>query len=172
MTGVSTPEMTVLEDERLSAREKALLVTDGTVTQLLEAFAGERITVKKLDQRLVKGGPPSLAVGEDEPVMSRRILLRGDRRAYLHAESWLVPSRLPPNMQEAMQNTDTPIGELWKAARLETFREILEVRRETNPEVSGLLGGAGMLLARSYLVNTAGRPISLVIERFPAGLFT
>jgi chorismate-pyruvate lyase len=172
---VSNPrpfERSILEDASLSLLQKALLVTDGTLTQLLEVFTGETIRVRKLGQSVGQGGPALLAVGADEPVISRRILLCGDRRAYLHAESWLVPARMPADLRDSMQATDTPIGQLWKAARLETFREIVDFRRETSPEISGLLGSGAGILARSYLVNTAGRPMSLIVERFPADLFT
>jgi chorismate-pyruvate lyase len=165
-------ERAILEDARLTLIQKALLVTDGTLTQLLEVFAGERIRVRKLHQAQVLGGPESLSVQPDEPVINRTILLRGERRAYLHAESWLVPSRMPPGMAEALQTTDTPIGHLWKAARLETFREIVGYRRETHAEVASLLGSDNELLSRSYLVIAGGRPMSLVVERFPAQLFT
>jgi chorismate-pyruvate lyase len=165
-------EGAVADDTALSPVQKALLVTDGTVTQLLEVLAGEKIRVQKLGQSLVRGGPASLAVGNDEPVISRRILLRGDRRVYLHAESWLVPARMPADMQEALIHTDMPIGQLWKAARLETFREIVDFRRESNPEIGKVLGGDAQILSRSYLVFTGGRPMSLVIEHFAADLFT
>lgn len=172
MNHSSRLENKVLEDAALSRLQKALLVTDGTLTQLLEVFAGEKIRVQKLGQSLVSGGPPSLAVSDGEPVIRRCILLRGERRAYLHAESWLVPARMPVHMQEELQNTDMPIGQLWRAARLETFREIIDFQRESNPEVARLLGSSADILARSYLVNAGGRPMSLVAERFPADLFT
>jgi chorismate-pyruvate lyase len=165
-------ERSVMDDTSLSSMQKALLVTDGTVTQLLEVFAREEIRVKKLGQSQVQGGPALLAAGDDEPVISRRILLCGDRRAYLHATSWLVPARMPREMQAALTLTDAPIGQLWKAARLETFREIVDFRPESNPEISGMLGSTAGLLSRSYLVNTGGRPMALVVERFPADLFT
>jgi chorismate-pyruvate lyase len=165
-------ERAVIEDARLSPMQKTLLVTDGTVTQLLEAFTGEPMRVKKLGQSLVSGGPAPLMVGAQEPVISRRILLCGARRAYLHAESWLVPARMPRDMQEALERTDRPIGQLWKAARLETFREIVDFHREANPEVATLLDSGADILARSYLVYTGGQPMSLVVERFPADLFT
>ena len=165
-------ESSVLEDASLGPLQKALLVTDGTLTQLLEAFSGEKIRVHKLGQSLVQGGPALLAVPAEEPVICRRILLRGDRRVYLHAESWLVPARMPREMVDALANTDTPMGRLWKAARLETFREIVDFRRETNPEISALLGGSATILARSYVLHRRDLPMSLVSERFPADLFT
>ena len=171
MNPLKSFECMVLEDPDLSPVQKALLVTDGTLTQLLEVFAGERIRVRKLDQRRAPGGPALLAVDASELVLCRRILLCGEHRAYLHAESWLVPARTPVEMQDALQNTDKPIGQLWKAARLETFREIVDFQREVNPTVSGLLGSGARILTRRYLVHTGGSPMALVVERFPADLF-
>jgi chorismate-pyruvate lyase len=172
VSGPKPVERAVVNDAQLSLPQKALLVTDGTVTQLLEVFAGEAIRVEKLGQVLGQGGPAPLGVAADEPVINRRILLRGGRRAYLHAESWLVPARMPPEMQAALRDTDTPIGQLWRAARLETFREIVEFRRIAFAAVGALLGCGNELLMRSYLVNTGGRPMCLVVERFAADLFT
>jgi hypothetical protein len=56
-------------------------------------------------------------------------------------------------------------------ARLEAFRELLEFRRESDAAVEGMLGGASPLLVRSYLIITAVRPMSLVVERLPTDLF-
>lgn len=172
MKDIRGAEVAVMDDRNLSTSQKALLVTDGTVTQLLEVFSGEKVRVRKLGQSLTAGGPAVLQVSGEEPVITRRILLCGDTRKYLHAESWLVPARMPRDLQNALQNTDTPIGQLWKASRLETFREIIDFRREDNSEVSGLLETRAGLLSRSYLVRTGGQPMALIVERFAADLFT
>ena len=166
-----TPEKLIAGDVTLSLLQKTLLITDGTVTQLLEVFTGEKIRVEKLEHQLVRGGPENLGVSADEPVLSRVILLRGDTRPYMYAHSWLVPARMPGPMQEAMRQTDTPIGQLWKTSRLETFREIVEFQREQDPAVSALLGADGPLLSRSYLIHTGGKPMGLIAEKFPAALF-
>lgn len=165
------PEKLIAADPALSLLQKTLLITDGTVTQLLEVFTGERIRVEKLEHRLVQGGPDKLGVAAEEPVLSRVILLRGESRPYMYAHSWLVPGRMPAVMQEAMRQTDTPIGQLWKISRLETFREIVDFRREQDPEVGALLGAGGPLLSRSYLIHTGGQPMGLIAEKFPAALF-
>ena len=166
-----TPERLIAGDLTLSLLQKTLLITDGTVTQLLEVFTSETIRVEKLEHVLVRGGPEKLGVKPDEPVLSRVILLRGDTRPYMYAHSWLVPARMPGSMQEAMRQTDTPIGQLWKTSRLETFREIVEFQREQDPAVSSLLGTDGPLLSRSYLIHTGGKPMGLIAEKFPAALF-
>lgn len=167
-----TPERAIAEDDTLSVLQKVLLITDGTVTQLLEIYTGEKISVQKLEHVLVAGAPSSLRVSATEPVLSRRILLRGATRPYMYAHSWLVPSRMPKGMQEAMLQTDTPIGQLWKAARLETYREIIDFRREQDSEVAALFGVDTALLARTYLISAGGTPMGLIAEKFPASYFS
>ena len=167
-----TPERVIANDPSLSALQKVLLTTDGTVTQLLEIFTSEKISVQKLGHSLVNGAPSSLGVPASEPVLSRRILLRGATRPYMYAHSWLVPSRMPRGMQETILQTDTPIGQLWKAARLETFREIIDFRREQDSEVAALFGIDGPLLSRTYLISAGGAPMGLIMEKFPATYFS
>lgn len=161
----------IFGDQTLSVLQKVLLITDGTVTQLLEIYTGEPISVQKLEHTIVMGGPAALAVSATEPVISRRILLRGAARPYMYAHSWLVPSRMPPGMQEAVLHTDTPIGQLWKAARLETFREIIDFRREHDREVAALFEIDSALLSRTYLIHAGGSPMGLITEKFPASYF-
>jgi chorismate-pyruvate lyase len=166
-----SPERAIAEDDTLSVLQKVLLITDGTVTQLLEIYTGEKISVQKLEHVLVTGAPSSLGVPATEPVLSRRILLRGTSRPYMYAHSWLVPSRMPRDMQQAIVQTNTPIGQLWKAARLETFREIIDFRREQNSGIAALFGVDGTLLSRTYLISAGGVPMGLIVEKFPATYF-
>lgn len=166
-----SPERLIAADESLSTLQKVLLITDGTVTQLLEIYTQEKIFVQKLEHALVRGAPAELEVSSTEPVLSRRILLRSADRPYLFAHSWLVPTRMPRGMQETILNTDTPIGQLWKAARLETYREIIDFRREQNAEVAELFGAEGPLLSRTYLIHSGGAPMGLIVEKFPSALF-
>jgi chorismate-pyruvate lyase len=164
-------ERVIADDAALSLLQKVLLTTDGTVTQLLEIYSNEKIRVEKLEHELVKGGPPLLQVSVDEPVLSRRILLRGAVRPYMYAHSLLVLSRMPRGMQETILTTDTPIGQLWKASRLETFREIVDFRRERDTNVAILFGIDAPLLSRTYLIHAGGLPMGLIVEKFPANCF-
>lgn len=166
-----TPDRLIADDDSLSLLQKVLLTTDGTVTQLLEILTGERIRVDKLEHELVRGGPALLDVPQTEPVLSRKILLRGATAAYMYAHSFLVPSRLPQGMQAQMLGTDTPIGQLWKAARLETYREIVDYRREADPAIAALFGIESPILSRSYLIRVGGAPMGLITEKFPASSF-
>ena len=166
-----TPESAIADDPELSQLQKILLTTDGTVTQLLALITGEPIRVQKLEHVMVTGAPSPLAVSATEPVLSRRILLRSETRAYMYAHSWLVPARMPPDMQSKMLHTDTPIGQLWKTARLETFREIVDFRRERDDNVATLFGTESALLSRTYLIHAGGSPMGLIVEKFPASYF-
>jgi chorismate-pyruvate lyase len=165
-----TPELAIAGDASLSLLQKTLLITDGTVTQLLEVFTGEKIQVEKLEHGMVTGGPAELEAGA-EPVLSRRILLRGPQRAYMFAQSWLVPARLPAEMLADMAQANTPMGQLWKSLRLETYREIVDFRREEDAAVATLLGEPGPLLTRRYLIHRGGRPMGLIAEKFSARIF-
>ena len=172
MSGSVTPERAIANDASLSVQQKVLLTTDGTVTQLLEIYSGEKISVQKLEHALMKGGPSSLEVSATESVLSRRILLRGTTRPYMYAHSWLVLSRMPQGMQESILRTRTPIGQLWKAARLETFREIIDFRREQDHEIAALFAVETLLLSRTYLISAGGAPMGLIVEKFPVNFFT
>lgn len=167
----SKPEQRIADDSSLSLWQKVLLTTDGTVTQLLELYTGQRIKVRKLEHVVIDGAAPILAVPPQEKVLSRTILLCGPTQPYMYAQSLLVLSRLPASMRDAMTQTDTPIGQLWKSEKLETFREVIEYRREDNPQVAGLFGVAAQLLSRSYLIHAGGAPMGLITEKFPATYF-
>jgi chorismate-pyruvate lyase len=161
------PDRIVVDDDSLSEFQKILLTTDGTVTQLLEIHTGEKMRVVKLGHAVVEGGPHWLQVPGTEPVLSRRIVLRGGTRPWLYANSWLVLSRLPAGMQETLLHTDTPIGQLWRGARLETYREIVDFRRERDASIAGLFGSDAALLSRSYVIRSGGAVMGLIEEKFP-----
>jgi chorismate-pyruvate lyase len=166
-----TPDRVVVEDDSLSEFQKILLTTDGTVTQLLEIHTGEAMRVVKLGHAVGSGGPALLDAPATEAVLSRRILLHGKSQPWLYAQSWLVLSRLPHGMQETLLHTDTPIGQLWRRERLETFREIVDFRREHNLEIAALFGTAVPLLSRSYVIRSRGAVLGLIEEKFPVTHF-
>lgn len=117
----------------LSAYQKVLLMTHGTVTHLLELFAGESISVQKIEQTVTNEGHKELAVLPEEPVLKRIVLLRGDQKCYLYAESHFVLTRLPPAIREALVASNKPIGRLWRENKMETYREVIAYHREKAP---------------------------------------
>ena len=111
--GVMGPSGDGPQVARLSTIQRILLATDGTVTSVLEAYAGEPMALVKLSQRLVKPPPATpLQLTAREQVMARTILLEGKTTAtaFLYAQSLVVPQRLHPRLRHELVTGDEPIG--------------------------------------------------------------
>lgn len=157
--------------------QRILLGTDGTVTHILEAYAGEPIEVVKL---LHERGAPSevdadLDVDGNDEVLRRQVLLRGrhSRRNLLYAEAVVALGRVEAAFLEGLVTTDKPIGVLLAERRTETFREILHVGRERAGAVGTHFGleESAAVISRRYRIVHAHRPVILITERFPADFF-
>lgn len=157
--------------------QHVLLVTDGTVTNVLEAYAGEPITVVKLRQTIEPAGRSvsDLDVRQSDAVMRREVLLRGSEsgRTFVHALSQIVPDRLDPAIRRGLLESSKPIGRLIEENHLETFREILSAQREPAGArgVHFGLGHTAPVTSRTYRIIAGGRPIMLITETFPVDAF-
>lgn len=142
----------------LTPLQRVLLVTDGTVTDILEAHFLEPIRLVKLAQRVA---------GES---LERRILLRGANsgRVYVYAESVIALDRLDKKLREELLNSDMPLGRLWIEHKLETFKEPFEARFQPAGELAGHFGvdAAAALLMRSYRVISGGAAVMTISEYF------
>lgn len=166
-----------LRIHELSLLQQVLLVTDGTLTNLLELYTAEQIHVLKLAEALrpAGNGQGLLALTEEQPVLERIIVLQGrtSRRNWLYAESLIVPDRLEPRFQERLLHSREPIGKLWQEQRAETFKQQVAAYRQP---AAGLgcyfdLEAGDELLCRTYLVFSQRQPIMLISEKFPACYF-
>jgi chorismate-pyruvate lyase len=158
----------------LSRFQRILLTTDGTVTHILEACAGERIRVVKLEHSAMTArlDNPALEMFAPEAVILRRILLQGmdSGQNYLYADSVMLVDRLAPALAEALVATDEPVGRLMYDRRLETFREVLSCGQEPAGACSLHfdIDPASPLLVRTYRVMASGRPVMVITEKFPS----
>lgn len=154
-----------------------LLGTDGTVTHILEAYAGEPIEVVKLLQEhdAATGADASLQVVEGAKVLRRRVLLRGrdSRRNLLYADVTVVTERVDGALLAGLISTDKPVGVLLAENRTETFREILVVDREAAGSCAPHFGieETGLVISRTYRILSRQQPIMLITEKFPEGFF-
>ena len=158
----------------LSLFEKILLATDGTVTDLIALFSGERILVQKLEQTIHEGlAPLDLQCATPSRLLRRRILLSGKTRNFLYAESQFLLDRLPQAVRESMLQTDLPVGLLWKEARLETFREVLGQSIGPRAAIAQHfdVSISANFVSRTYLVHHAGRPLGMITETWPMNSF-
>ncbi len=161
----------------LTPLQRMLLRTDGTLTPILEAYAGEAVEVVRLHQEydLSTEGDGALLVPPGVKVLRRRVVLRGSqsRRSLLYAEAVIVPERVEPCLVEDLLGTDKPIGALLSEYRVETLRDILVVEREPAGPAGRFLGAdpAATVLSRTYRIVAGHRPIMLITEKFRAELF-
>jgi chorismate-pyruvate lyase len=166
-----------VDPKELSSFQRILLTTDGMVTEMLEAYLWERMTVVKLAQERVpsKVDVPELEIAKGEDVLQRTILLQGrmSHKNHLYAHSIIVPSRLDDQMRDGLLRSGKAIGLLILEDRLETFREILSCGREQAGKLSEhfFIEPDAFLIYRTYRVIVKGSPIMLITEKFPESEF-
>lgn len=162
-----------LDVRALEPLQRVLLVTDGTLTEILEAAFMERVELVKLAQQtsLAIGTEPLIEATPGETLIERRILLRGrdSGRNYAYAESLIAIDRLGASFRDELFESNVPLGRLWLEHKMETFREILTVRRQAAGDLSRHFGCTPMspLLSRTYRVLVAKRPAMIITEHFP-----
>nr|MBS0020986.1 DUF98 domain-containing protein [Gammaproteobacteria bacterium] len=163
--------------QALSSFQRILLTTDGTLTDILEAYVWEPIEIVKLMQEhlTVPKAIPHLDIAAHTDVLHREVLLRGARSAknYLHATSVLVLDRLDPDLREDLITTQEPLGKLMIQARLETFREIVQCSLQKTLDMGKVFGEPSdcELISRTYRIFSRSRPFILITESFPGSYF-
>jgi chorismate-pyruvate lyase len=161
----------------LSTFQRILLTTDGTVTDMLEAYLCEQIQLVKLSEKLVHTNhyiqPMELKEGSE--IFERKILLRGriSRKNYLYAESVVVLDRLEDSFRNELINTKTPIGKLWFEKRVETFKEIIDSGKSPAQELSHYFNiePEANLFSRTYCVLSNKKYTMMITEKFPESYF-
>lgn len=149
---------------------RTLLVTDGTVTKVLEAYFWEPVEVKALhlDVARTSREVPWLTLAAGQEVLTRRVELRGVRSqlAYAEALSVVTLAAFDPPLREALVRGSVGIGVLLRESGLETYREILAV------------GAAGdsvedldLRVHRTYRITRGSKPVILIRESFPCRLY-
>jgi len=157
----------------LEPLQRVLLVTDGTLTEILEANFFERIRLVKISQNVISATASHglLDPNPGEVLIERKILLQGEgsHRNYAYAESLIAVDRLDPSFRNELLDSDTPLGRLWLEHRLETFKELHEVRCQRANALCQYFecDDATPLLVRTYRVFSGSRPVMIITEHFP-----
>jgi chorismate-pyruvate lyase len=160
----------------LNTLHRILLTTDGTLTEILEAYFLEQLQLIKLSEEFfTQQSPlPQLDLSGGESGIVRRILLQGERtkRNYIFAESVVVLDRLDPHIRHKLMHTQVTIGRIWIESRLETFKEFIRARYEPAKELSEMfkISAHDTLISRTYRVIVKGRPVMMITEKFPLSL--
>lgn len=163
-----------IDTARLTPLQRILLITDGTLTEILEAHFLERIELVKISERMlrVEECGSSFAADACEPVMERKINLRGAQSGlrYVYAESLVLVNRLESSFQTELLETNVPLGRLWRRHRLETYKEPVGIGTHDAADFQAHLDGAegASVLGRTYDVFSARRLVMRISEYFCA----
>jgi len=102
--------------------------------------------------------------------MGRRVLLQGERTCanHVYAESVIAIDRIEAPLRQGLLTSEEPIGRIWQANRLETFKEIIWLQREPAGRRSRYfqVDPDSRLLVRTYRVYSQKAPVMLITEYF------
>lgn len=165
----------------LSRFQRILMVTDGTVTELLEQYTSEKIKVRKLYEAIETQFDQLLPdhtqylTESDLPVLKRTILLEGQqsKKSWLYAQSSILLDNLHTGFRSDLLASREPIGRLWEKYRYETFKTILDFEKRPAKELGGYfdLPDDSIMISRTYRVYSGNKPIMIITEMFPDTLF-
>ncbi len=144
---------------------QVLMHTDGTVTDLIELLAHEKLTVIKLHEK----------INENSSLLERKIYLQGkdSKINWLCAESKIYLKNLSHHFVEDLIHHSIPIGTLWTKYKIETYKNITDKKEELS--IDNLKTGyerGERLLSRTYEVFNNKKLIMEITERFPISQFT
>lgn len=149
---------------------RALLMTDGTVTKILEAYFWEPIEVRTDEQDFLIAERPiaRIDVGADDRVLIRRARLCGgdSDTVYASACSVIRTELIPPCFRQRLIDREIGIGVLIRDSGLESYREVLEIGARTRDD------GTTEAIYRTYRIIIDSHPVILITETFPLAVYT
>ncbi len=165
---ITTPRQQTINVAALPPILRTLLVTDGTVTKVLEAFFWEPVNVEGVQQHAETAAAPrdDLAITAGETYLCRDVQLRGEKTGavYVYAHSIIRTQQLPSDLTNELIAGRIGIGQLLRTKGLETFREIIDLFTES-------MDNGTQCIARTYRIYLHDVPAITVTEKFPLPLF-
>ena len=156
--------------------QRLMLITDGRITDIVQAYSGEAVEAVKLRQQLlIASYSDNLQLDRDTQLMERSILLQGTRSKtnYLYADSRIVLERLDPEVRNELIFTRQPIGKLLRENQIETYREIIDCGIEPVGSLGQYfdLDPASEMIYRTYNILINRLPVLQITEKFPTTYF-
>jgi chorismate-pyruvate lyase len=169
--------LTDVDFESLPVELRLLLISDGTLTEALEAHQMAPIIaeVTGQDETLLEENYAGwLNATPGARAVRRRTTLRQrlTERLLVQAEVHLIPGRLPAGFLAVLATCDKGLGAAFAALKMETRRELLWYGRRPmlglTPEDARTSAGDGTV--RGYRLTLGTQPICIVEETFPDAL--
>jgi len=157
---------------------RALLVTDGTVTKILEAYFWEPVNVSTQRQEFVvaEQSIPWIAVVAGDRVLVRDAHLRGADSGTLYATAFSIIriEHIPIAFRQRLIDREIGIGVLIRDSGLESYREVMEVDMAPGTRDRGAMPvdlGGDDVLSRTYRIIIGREPVILITEGFPVARY-
>jgi DNA-binding GntR family transcriptional regulator len=160
----------------LAGLERELL-SGGSATAILGRWCAdhhlaEPPRIVALRDAVDSPAPPAvrqrLGAAPGETIAYRRVRLACGERVLSAADNWYLPARLTPQMNQTLEQTDTPFGQAVRA--LDFHRVTLSARRLWRGSDFGA-PPAEVLRIDAVLVTGSGAPFALVRETYRRDLF-
>ena len=170
----------IVDISDLGTITRILFATDGAITHILEAYAGEAVDLVTVTSS-VGSGPSSQhdldgGTDVDSRNLRRRTLLQGrdSGRVFVHADSVVRLDRIPEPVAAGLSQPGASLLALLTQNRIGTFRESVREWEGTDEAIAACfrIDPGEVLVARTYQVVLAGRPVAWITESFPKDGFT
>ncbi|HUU74876.1 MAG TPA: beta-ribofuranosylaminobenzene 5'-phosphate synthase [Methanoregulaceae archaeon] len=163
----------------LSPVQRILLGTDGSVTSLLELVTGSPVSVTTLTQEIQRADEHTAAalhIRSGEEINHRIVELKNSEtgEVLIYAVSDTPLSRLSPEFREDLMRADIPIGRILSKYKMESRREIMEMKlSKSDAPMSERFGLCADLpfLSRKYRIIHQNKPLICIKESFPSHCF-
>ncbi len=152
---------------------RLLLVTDGTVTELLEALTGEPLGLglKKQSVDRTENHPTMAPLDGHSACLYRRITLRGEKTGqdWLYAESVILHQNLESDARQMLEQRQIPLGAILDRQLPDNHREIVDCGYRKNTAAADHLGLERdyAFLYRVYRILAQTSLIAVITEWFP-----
>jgi beta-ribofuranosylaminobenzene 5'-phosphate synthase len=155
----------------LTPMQRALLISNGSTTTLLEAFTGKEVKVKGREQRIIMADSTlarELKVEQSSKISKRTVQLINDESSttLAYAISYTPIERISGGLRSDIQSTDIPIGKILKRYKMESRREIKKVGFCRDAKFNEIFGSE-CCFYRSYLIIHNNSPLMKIEEYFP-----
>ncbi len=151
---------------------RLLLVTDGTVTELLEALTGEPLALGFQNQSVDRTeNHPAITPDTHSSCLHRRVTLRGENTAqdWLYAESIILLQNLNPEARQMIEQQQIPLGAILHRQLPDNHREIVDCGYRSHIAAAGHLSleADHIFLYRVYRILVQTSLIAVITEWFP-----
>lgn len=167
---------------KLSQFQKILLITNGSVTELLEHYADEPIMLKKLYEEVVTdfnnllNAHRAFIEEDSSTILVRKGILQGKLTLnhYLYVESSILLDNLPNDFRDDLLKSQLPIGKLWAKYRSETYKTDFSMKQEKADEYVAKNLNIKInsdVLSRTYSIYSREKKTMVITEKFSAESF-